>query len=148
VLVSQGGVDGGFSLFVQDSRLRYTYNYVADQYFHVVSEHEVPTGSHILSFEFQPTGEPEPLKGKGAPGSITLFVDGEPVGSGELPVTMPITIGLAGGVSTGQDAGAPVTQEYKPPFAFTGTIARVVYDVSGERVVDHEAELRMALARQ
>ena len=61
---------------------------------------------------------------------------------------MPISLGLAGGVSVGLDAGAPVTQEYQPPFAFTGTIARVVYDVSGERVVDHEAEIRIALARQ
>lgn len=70
------------------------------------------------------------------------------VGAGQLPVTMPITVGLAGGVSVGLDAGAPVTPEYAPPFAFTGTIIRAVYDVSGDRVVDHEAEIRMALARQ
>ena len=47
-----------------------------------------------------------------------------------------------------RDAGAPVVQDYRPPFAFSGTIARVVYDVSGERVVDHQAEIRVALARQ
>jgi hypothetical protein len=35
-----------------------------------------------------------------------------------------------------------------PPYAFSGTIHRVVYDVSGERIVDHEAEIRRALARQ
>jgi arylsulfatase len=75
-------------------------------------------------------------------------VDGEQVGSGELPVTIPIVMGLAAGVSVGLDAGAPVTQEYDAPFAFTGTIKRVVYDVSGDAVVDHEAEIRMALARQ
>jgi arylsulfatase len=148
VLVSQGGVDGGFSFFVQNGRLRYTYNYVADQVFYIVSDGDVPAGRHILSFEFKPTGQPEPLKGKGTPGTITLFVDGEAVGSGDLPVTMPITFGLAGGVSTGLDGGAPVTQEYEPPFPFSGTIARVVYDVSGDHVVDHEAEIRMALARQ
>ena len=57
-------------------------------------------------------------------------------------------MGLAAGVSIGHDAGAPVTDEYPPPFAFTGTIEKVVYDVSGESIVDHEAEIRMALARQ
>jgi arylsulfatase len=57
-------------------------------------------------------------------------------------------MGLASGVSVGQDSGAPVTDEYKPPYAFTGTVHRVVYDVSGEAVVDHEAEIRIALARQ
>ena len=41
-----------------------------------------------------------------------------------------------------------LTDEYEPPFAFTGTIEKVVYDISGERVVDHEAEIRIALARQ
>ena len=41
-----------------------------------------------------------------------------------------------------------MTDEYEPPFTFTGTLEKVVYDVSGEHVVDHEAEIRMALARQ
>ncbi len=148
VLVAQGGVDGGFSFFVQGNRLRYTYNYVAQQQFRVVSDTEVPTGSHIFSFEFEPTGKPEPLKGIGAPGIAKLFIDGEPAGQGELPVTIPIILGLASGVSIGQDAGAPVTDEYPPPFPFTGTLRRVVYDVSGKLVVDHEAEIRIALARQ
>lgn len=88
------------------------------------------------------------MKGKGTPATITLFVDGKPVGSGDLPVTIPLLMGLAAGVSVGADPGAPVTTEYEPPFAFTGTIARAVYDVSGERVEDHEAEFRIALARQ
>ncbi|HKE99195.1 MAG TPA: arylsulfatase [Actinomycetes bacterium] len=148
VLVSQGGVDGGFTLFVQGNRLRYTYNYVAQRRFQVVSDSEVPPGRHVLSFEFEPTGKPEPLEGRGAPGIAKLFVDGEPVGQGELPVTIPLSLGLASGVSVGLDAGAPVTDEYRPPFPFTGTLHRVVYDVSGEHVVDHEAEIRIALARQ
>jgi arylsulfatase len=148
VLVSQGGVDGGFTFYVQDGRLRYSYNYVADQVFHIVSDRDVPTGRHALSFEFQPTGKPAPMEGKGTPGKALLFFDGEPAGGGELPVTIPLTLGLASGVSVGADAGAPVTDVYRAPFAFTGTIDRVVYDVSGAHVVDHEAEIRVALARQ
>ena len=95
VLVSQGGVDGRFTFFVQGNRLRYAYNYVAQQVSQVVSEVEVPTGSHILSFEFEPSGDPEPLKGRGAPGITKLFIDGKPAGQGELPVTLPLTLGLA-----------------------------------------------------
>jgi arylsulfatase len=148
VLVSQGGVDGGFTFFVQGGKLRYSYNYVADQHFRLVSDSDVPEGEHILSFEFKPTGAPEPMKGKGAPGTIEFFIDGMPAGSGELPVTIPLTMGLAAGVSVGRDGGAPVTDEYEPPFEFTGGLEGVAYDVSGERVVDHEAEIRLALARQ
>jgi arylsulfatase len=147
VLVSQGGVDGGFTFFVQDGKLRYTYNYVADQRFEVVGD-KVPSGRHALSFEFEPTGEAKPLEGKGAPGKAKLFIDGKPAGEGELPVTIPLTMGLAAGVSIGLDAGAPVTDGYTAPFPFTGTIEKVIYDVSGAHVVDHEAEIRMALARQ
>jgi arylsulfatase len=148
VLVSQGGVDGGFSFSIWDRKLRYTYNYVGQQRFQVVSDTEVPVGRHALSFEFEPTGPAEPLKGRGTPGRARLLVDGGLVGEGELPVTIPLLMGLASGVSIGSDAGAPVTDEYAPPFAFTGVIEKVIYDISGEHVVDHEAEIRMALARQ
>jgi arylsulfatase len=48
----------------------------------------------------------------------------------------------------GADTGATVTPEYKPPFRFTGVIKRVILDVSGERVVDHEAEMRVMVAKQ
>jgi arylsulfatase len=147
VLVSQGGVDGGFSFFIQDGKLRYTYNYVADQRFEVVGA-KVPSGRHALSFEFEPTGEANPLEGKGAPGKAKLFIDGKPAGDGELPVTIPLMMGLASGVSVGLDAGAPVTDGYDAPFPFTGIIEKVLYDISGAHVVDHEAEIRMALARQ
>jgi arylsulfatase len=148
VLVSQGGVDGGFTFFVQEGRLRYTYNYVAQQVFKVVSDRDLPSGRHALSFEFEPTGPAEPLQGRGTPGNAKLLIDGQPAGEGHLPVTIPLTLGLASGISVGSDAGAPVSDEYTPPFAFTGTIDRIVYDLSGESVVDHEAEIRMALARQ
>jgi len=148
VLVCQGGVDGGYTFYVADGKLHYGYNYVADQYFGVVSDSDVPAGRHILSFEFQPTGEPEPLKGLGSPATVTLFVDGQSIGSGDLPVTIPLSLGLAGGVSVGRDAGAPVIPDYGPPFAFSGSISQVVYDVTGELVKDLETEIRVALARQ
>jgi arylsulfatase len=48
----------------------------------------------------------------------------------------------------GADTGSSVTPEYEPPFRFTGDIERVIVDVSGEHVVDHEAEMQMFLAKQ
>jgi len=148
VLVSQGGVEAGFSFFMRDGRLHYAYNYLAEQLFHITSDDGIPSGRHILSFEFEPTAQPEPMKGKGAPGTIRLFVDGRQVGGGELPVTVPLTMGLGSGVAVGRDAGSPVGDGYVAPFPFTATLRRVAYDVSGQRVVDHEAELRYALAHQ
>jgi arylsulfatase A-like enzyme len=148
VLFSMGGNDGGFSFYVQDGKLTYGYNYVADKHFKVQSEGAIPEGSHILSFEFIPTGKPDFAKGKGVPATVKLFVDGRPVGSGDLPVTIPLSLGLAAGVSIGTDAGSPVMTDYAPPFSFTGTVKKALVDVSGEAVEDKAAKMRMYLARQ
>ena len=65
-----------------------------------------------------------------------------------MPVTCPIMLGLASGVAVGTDPGAPVTDEYKPPYPFTGTLYNVTFDVSGELIKDSEAEMRAVMARQ
>jgi arylsulfatase len=147
-LFSMGGVDGGFVFYVQGSKLTYGYNYVTEKRFKVQSDKAVPEGDHIFSFEFKPTGKPDIAKGKGVPATVTLFVDGKPVGSGDLPVTIPLSLGLSAGVCVGADAGAPVMTDYKPPFAFTGTVKKALVDVTGVHVEDMEAKMRMYLARQ
>jgi arylsulfatase len=148
VLVSQGGIDGGFSFFVKDGRLCYTYNYVARTFYHAKSNVAAPAGRHALRYEFEVTGQPEILKGKGAGGRGQLYIDGKPAGQVVMDVTSPLTLGLAAGVAVGADPGAPVTDEYAAPFPFTGTIFSVTYDVSGDLIRDSEAELRMMMARQ
>ena len=152
VLLAVGGVDGGFSFYVQNGKLTYGYNYVAAARFKVQSDKPVPEGEHVFSFEFTPTGQPDVAKGKGVAASIKLFVDGEAVGAGELPVTIPLLMGLAGGVSLGHNAGSPVMPDYESPFAFTGSIRKVLIDVTGEPLEDKEeaikAYLKAAMARQ
>jgi arylsulfatase A-like enzyme len=148
VLISQGGIDGGYTFFVKEGKLHYTYNYVARTYYRVESNRPVPEGRHQLRYEFEVTGEPDILKGKGAAGRGQLYIDGELVGQVEMPVTNPIMLGLASGVAIGADGGAPVTDEYEPPLEFTGKIHKVVIDVSGDLIRDTEAEMRAIMARQ
>ncbi len=148
VLVSQGGIDGGYSFFVQGGKLRYTYNYVARTFYHIESTEPVTQGRHTLRFEFEVTGKPDILKGKGASGRGQLYIDGKLVGQADMPVTIPLGFGLAGGVAVGADPSSPVTDEYKPPYAFTGTLYSVTFDVSGELIKDTEAEMRAVMARQ
>ncbi|MFO7597516.1 MAG: sulfatase-like hydrolase/transferase, partial [Desulfocurvibacter africanus] len=148
VLLSQGGNDGGYSLYVQDGKLRYAYNYVGRNRYYVESETSVPAGRHQLRYEFEVTGKPDIPNGKGAPGRGQLYIDGKLVGQGDIPLTNPLNIGLLSAFNCGVDAGAPVTVKYKPPFPFTGTIHSVTVDVSGEHIKDEDAELRVILARQ
>ena len=153
-LFTMGGNDGGFVFYVKDGRLTYGYNYVAGERFKVQAESVVPAGDHVLSFAFEPTAAPDIAKGKGTPARITLYVDGKEVGMGDLPVTIPLNLGLGAGVCIGSDNGSPVmlADEYTPPFAYGGTVHRVFVDVSGEDIGDPEeraqAYLKAAMARQ
>jgi arylsulfatase len=148
VLISQGGIDGGYVFYVQDGKLHYLYNYVARKIFHVESVKEIPEGAKQLRFEFEVTGKPEILKGKGAPGNAQLYIDGELVGQVEMDVTNPLALGLACGAAVGADPGSPVTDKYEAPFAYTGQLNNVTIDVSGELIRDTEAEMRSIMARQ
>ncbi len=143
VLVSQGGVGGGYSFFLARGRLCYAYNYVGEREFFVTSDAEVTSGWHALSVEFRPTGPADVRRGRGARGTIELLVDGKHAGRGELEVTIPLQLG--GALVVGANSDSPITSRYAPPFPFTGKLEKVVYDVSGERVRDLEAEIRAAL---
>jgi arylsulfatase len=148
VLLSAGDVQGGFSLYVQDGKLHYVYNYVASEFSHLESKAPVPEGRHKLRFEFEVKGKPDIAKGKGAPGLGQLYIDDKLVGQGDIPLTMPLSIGLCGGMVCGADTGSPVWDKYKPPFKFTGTLYSTTVDVSGELIKDDEADVRMLMARQ
>jgi arylsulfatase len=148
VLISQGGIDGGYSFYVKDGKLQYLYNYVARTFYHVESNTPVPEGRHQLRYEFEVTGKPDVLNGKGASGRGQLYIDGQLVGQVEMDVTNPIMLGLASGVAIGADPGSPVTDQYQGPFEFTGTIYNVTMDVSGDLIRDTEAEMRSIMARQ
>ena len=147
VLLAQGTAAGGFTLYVKDRRLHYTHNWVGREFMHVESDAEVGAGRHLLRFEFEPTGQPEPAKGHGSPGRLQLYIDGELVGDREVPYTTPFAFN-PGVLTCGADPGSPVTTNYERPFRFTGTIDTVTVDLSGELFDDPEAELRMHLARQ
>jgi arylsulfatase len=147
VLISQGTAAGGYSFFIKDGKLRYVHNYVGRQMLGVESEDSVPPGKHELRFEFEPTGPPDLPNGKGAPGRLQLYIDGNMVGNADAAYTTPFMFN-PGSLTCGANPGSPVTPEYDGPFTFTGTLHSVTLDVSGEVIHDPEAELRVHLARQ
>jgi arylsulfatase len=140
VIICHGSNVGGYTLFIKDRKLHYVHNYVGAEEFHVESKEEVPEGKVELRFEFEPTGQPDIAKGKGAPGRAQLYINGKFVGQTDFPVTVPLAIGIGGGLSVGRNPGAPVSQRYRSPFAFTGKIIKVTADVSGKMIQDQEEE--------
>jgi arylsulfatase A-like enzyme len=147
VLVAQGGDAGGYSFHLKDGRPRYVYNYLGRDEFVLEATAPVPPGRHALRYEFEPTGDPDFANGKGSPGRAQLYVDGDLVANVEFPHTTPLIFELEG-LSCGYDFGAPASQDYEPPFAFTDTIHSVTFDLSGELITDDEAEVNRLMAQQ
>jgi arylsulfatase len=152
VIICHGSNVGGYTFFIKDKKLHYVHNYVGAEEFDVVSTEEVPEGKAQLRFEFEPTGKPDIANGKGAPGRAQLYINGKLVGQADFPVTIPLAIGIGGGLSVGHNPVAPVSQLYRPPFAFTGKIIKVTADVSGKMIQDKEeeqkAQAKAMMARQ
>ena len=134
VLLANGGTFAGFSLFInKDQKLQYSHNYVGISEYKVISTQKVPTGKLTLKMEFKKTGVPDFKIGKGAPGTVTLYINDKAVGSGEIPITCPIGYSLSGdGLSVGRDTLSAVSRDYMgSTFPFTGGMIHRVTVVVG-----------------
>jgi len=131
VLLAHGGMIGGYTFFVnKDQKLQYSHNYVGLEESKVISDERLPEGKLTLSMQFQVTAPPDLKAGKGAPGTVKLFVDGKQVGIGKIAITCPLAYSLSGdGLSCGRDTLTSVSADYHGEYGFTGTIRRVVVDV-------------------
>ncbi|MGV9712283.1 arylsulfatase [Gordonia sp. NPDC003424] len=149
VLYAHGGVAGGHSLYVKDHRLTYVFNWVGTHLQTVTADRDITPGRHTFSAEFQVDGPHQDPAMPGFAGSLTLYIDDEQVGAGQI-VTQPGNFCLVGdGICVGRDSASPVTPDYadRGAFEFTGgTIDKVIVDVSGDRFVDHEAQIRAWLS--
>ena len=143
VIFAHGGVAGGHSLFVQNHQLTYAFNWVGTFLQTITADRVLEPGAHVVTAEFVAQGRNEDPMMAGARGTLTLYVDGDVVGSDEIVTQPGVFCAVGDGLCVGRDDASPVTPAYTAPFRFTGgTIDKVVVDVSGERYVDHEAEVR------
>lgn len=147
VLLAQGGITGGYVLFVKAGRLQYIHNYLGLREYRVYAPDPLPPGRHLLRYEFEPTTPPDLSQGRGAGGLGQLYVDGTLVAQTLFDTTVPIVFGLEG-LSCGYDFGEAVSEAYSAPFRFSGEIHEVVVELGGELIVDEEAEARRLMAQQ
>src|SRR5262249_28020513 len=103
VLICHGRNAGGYRFLIKDKQIHYVHNYVGSQEFHVESREKVPEGKVTLHYVFEPTGKPDLAKGKGTPGRAKLYINEKLVGQSELPFTVPLLLGLGGGLTVGRN---------------------------------------------
>jgi arylsulfatase len=119
VLIADGGIGGGFSLFLKDGKPTYTYNYFDHWITTIAAPSALPAGRAkiLLKFDYDGGG-----RGKGA--TVTLNVNDKEVAEGHLPETVPNSFSFEDTFDIGEDTASPVG-EYQSPFPFTGTIDRI-----------------------
>jgi arylsulfatase A-like enzyme len=132
VIVAEGDALGGFSLYIQNGKLHYTYGLLGIRLDTLTSSKKVPTGKVTVRYEFTADKPGKP----GTGGKGRLFIDGKAVGENHLQNTVPLRFSSYSGMDIGKDNGDVVSPTYKSkaPFAFTGKIGKVVFDLApGEK---------------
>ena len=142
VIVAEADHLGGFSLFVDDGKLTHTYSMMGVFVFRQAAEEPLPEGEVNVRMEFAADAA-KPATG----GEVTLFINDRPVGSGRMEHTVPIRFSGYAGMDIGRDNGGVVdlTYEDRKPFAFTGTIKKVVFDVDPHPSAEEAHELHAAV---
>jgi arylsulfatase len=139
VLLASGARFGGYVLYVRGGHLVYEYAFSERERFVVRSDGPLPTGDLRLGYAFRRTG---PKQGTG-----TLLVNGQPAGTLAIPKTWPV-VAVTAGLLCGRDGGSAVSVAYTLPFAFTGTLRRVIVELDGDGAADSQAVYRAALAEE
>jgi arylsulfatase len=126
MIVTQGGMTGGYGLYLRDGKPIFVYNYLDVERFVVAADKPLARGKVKLVVDFKYDGKAGE-RGKG--GAIKLSADGVKLAEGKLPKTIPLQFSLGEGLDVGMDVGSAVDFTYKLPFKFTGQIERVTVEL-------------------
>lgn len=136
VLVAMGGTSAGYVLYVQDGRAHYEYNWFDRERTVLVGETPLPDKASTVGFEFQYDGG-----GAGNGGVAVLSVDGAEVDRKRIEHTVAGRFGIDT-FGVGIDTGAPVSNNYTPPFAYSGVIDRIEIEL-GQAGLDPAEEAKL-----
>jgi arylsulfatase len=149
VLIAQGGQYAGWSLYLDEGRLTYCYNTFGVDIRKTYGDQPVPSGEHQVRMEFAYDGG-----GLGKGGTVTLYVDGEPVGTGRIDATVPMIFSADETTDLGEDTGSAVSDDYTPETShFNGRVRWVQIDIDeaaeeDDHLISPEERLRIAMSRQ
>ncbi len=125
VLLTQGGRFAGWSLFLENSKPTYIYNFVNAERYKIQSPQKLSPGKSTIRFDFDYDG------GKvGAGGTGKLFINDQQVAEGRIEKTVPYRLALDETFDVGRDTGTPVVETYQVPFAFTGNLQKITLNLN------------------
>ena len=124
MIVTHGGLEGGYGLYLRDGKPTFVYNYLALERPTFAAEEPLPKGKAMIVVDFTYDGG-----GMGKGGNISVTANGKKIAGGRLERTVPVQFSIGEGLDIGMDGGSPVDFTYEMPFAFTGTIEKVAIEL-------------------
>jgi arylsulfatase len=147
VIIAQGGRFGGWAVYAKDGQLKFVYNVLGIQEFATTAETPIPSGKHQVRMEFQYDGG-----GLAKGGDVTLYHDGEAVGTGRVEATQAMIFSADETTDIGYESGTTVSSDYTAANSrFNGKLHWVQLDAGTDdhdHYIDPEERLRIAMARQ
>ncbi|MCU0307378.1 MAG: arylsulfatase [Thermoleophilia bacterium] len=137
VIVANADFIGGFALWMDSqARLHHTYSFLGVETSRQTSDEPVPAGEVNVRMLFE-ADEARP----GTGGRVTLFAGDRAIGGGTIPRTVPVAFSSYAGMDVGRDNGLVVDLDYedRAPYAFTGTVRQVVFDLQPHAHDDEQA---------
>jgi arylsulfatase len=131
VILAEGGSSGGYTLFVQDGKAHYEYNFFGKAIYRVSSADNLPAGEVEIVLDYEQKPFKRFVETTGGP--ARLLVNGKVIGSGMIENAVIGRFSATETLDIGMDLGATVSAAYraKAPFAFTGTIKDVSIQLTG-----------------
>jgi arylsulfatase len=149
VIVAQGGMTGGWSLYTKAGKPKYCYNFYGVNHYTIEGTMAIPAGTHQVRMEFAYDGG-----GLAKGGTVALYVDGQKAGEGRVDRTQPLVFSADETCDVGFEAGSPVTYDYPTEGGkFSGDVNWVQIDVGEDaedldHLISPEERFRVAMALQ
>lgn len=123
VITACGGYIGGYSLFVKNNIVTYTYNFFDERYYTIKANKPLTAGKHVVKMIYEKQAD--------RTAKVTLYIDDVQVGEGivekEVPAKFspgsePFDVGADNG-------GAADRHSYASPFKFSDILEKVEFEL-------------------
>ncbi|MDB5273988.1 MAG: sulfatase [Chitinophagaceae bacterium] len=136
VLFSAGDEFDGLSLYIKDGKFQVAHN-TGSVVRYLQSDKPLPSGKAKLTFELnyikppkiKPTDNRDVYRVDVPGGTESIYINGVKVGERAILASEGKYIAnYKDGVDVGQDTNSPVTEHYKSPFKFTGSLEKIIIE--------------------
>ncbi len=155
MMLTSGGRFAGYGFYLLKGKPVFLWNLLNLERIKWEGPDALTPGKHVVEFDFAYDGlgvgtlEFNSFSGLGRPGTGTLKVDGKIVDTKKMEKTLPVILQWDESFDIGSDTLTGVNDaDYKPPFAFTGTLEKLTLKLDRPQLSDADiAKLKAAMEK-